>query len=107
MVADVSVELGELVSPGVPVAVLGDLGEWMVETTDLTELDVVLVEIGQPVIVRVDAIPNEKLTGEVMDIATVSTLTRGDVTYSVQIRLDETTLPLRWGMTVFVDIDVR
>jgi HlyD family secretion protein len=106
-VASVSLELGEVASPGVPVVTLADFSQWLVETTDLTELDVVAVSVGYPVEVRVDAIPDEVINGTVTDIADVSTLTRGDITYAVTIALDEASdLPLRWGMTVFVDVDV-
>lgn len=107
-VGDISVKPGEVVSPGVPVVALADFGGWLVKTTDLTELDVVSVAVGLPVDVRVDALPDEVIAGTVTDISRVSTLTRGDVTYEVTVRLEETSdLPLRWGMTAFVDIDVE
>ncbi|MFL7839957.1 MAG: HlyD family secretion protein [Candidatus Promineifilaceae bacterium] len=104
-IGDINVEIGELVGPGVPVIQFGDFGGWQVETTDLTELDIVALKLGLPVEVRVDALPGEVLTGTVTDIASVSKLNIGDVTYPVTISLDETNLPLRWGMTVEVDID--
>jgi HlyD family secretion protein len=108
-VADVSGRLGEIVAPGVPVLVLADMSGWLVTTTDLTELSVVSVGVGLPVEINVDAIPDVTLTGTVTDIATVSELARGDVVYEVTIRLDEAQareLPLRWGMTVFVNVEV-
>jgi multidrug resistance efflux pump len=107
-VADLPVKAGQVVAPGTPVAILSDSSNWLVETTDLTELDVVAVAVGYPVDVTVDAIPDEVVRGTVIDIDTTSTLTRGDVTYAVTIRLDQddaTALPLRWGMTAFVDVD--
>ena len=107
VVADIIPEVGEVVAAGMPVVMFGDFSDWIVETTDLTELDVVSLEVGDPVEVSIDAIPGEIVTGTVTDIATTSTLTRGDVTYTVTIVLDEASaLPLRWGMTVFVDVDV-
>lgn len=106
-VADITVDLGEVVGAGSPVVVVADFSGWLVETTDLSELDVVALKVGDPVEISVDAIPGETLTGTVTDIATSSTLTRGDVTYTVEIRLDAPDdLPLRWGMTVFVNVDV-
>ncbi|MCP4428705.1 MAG: HlyD family efflux transporter periplasmic adaptor subunit [Chloroflexi bacterium] len=95
---------GELASSGVPVVVLADMSEWLVETTDLTELDVAAIAVGDATEVRIDAIDDELLSGTVTEIATVSTLTRGDVTYAVTVQLDANTLPLRWGMTAFVDV---
>jgi len=106
-VGDINVEVGELVGPGVPVIQFGDFSSWQVETTDLTELDIVALKLGLPVEVRVDALPGEVLKGTVTDIASVSRLNIGDVTYPVTVSLEETGLPLRWGMTVEVDIDTE
>jgi HlyD family secretion protein len=108
-IADVSPRLGEMMTPGVPVVVLADMSSWRVKTTDLTELSVVSVGVGLPVEISVDALPDTNLSGTVTDIATVSQLVRGDVVYEVTIELDAAqaeTLPLRWGMTVFVNVDV-
>ncbi len=104
-IGNINVEIGELVGPGTSVIQFGDFEGWQVKTTDLTELDVVGVKLGLPAEVRVDALPGEVLEGTVTDIAAVSELVRGDVTYPVTIKLDETDLPLRWGMTATVDID--
>jgi HlyD family secretion protein len=106
-VASVTAEVGELVPPNLPVVQLGDFGSWQVETTDLTELDVVGVKLGLPVRVTVDALPGEELSGVVTDISAVSSLVRGDVTYPETITQDDTNLPLRWGMTAFVDIETE
>jgi HlyD family secretion protein len=104
-VADLGVEEGEVVSAGIPVITLADFDGWMVETTDLTELDVVAIAVGHPASVQIDALPGETLSGRVVDIAPASQEVRGDVTYAVKVDLDEQTeLPLRWGMTVFVTI---
>jgi HlyD family secretion protein len=108
VVAAVQVEPGEVVSSGVPVVTLADLDGWLVRTTDLQELDVVELQVGDPVEISIDAIPGEVLNGTVSRIANTSQITRGDVTYEVTITLDDTRdLPLRWGMTVFVDVDVE
>jgi HlyD family secretion protein len=107
-VANLEAELGEVATAGMPIVTLADFSEWRVETTDLTELDVVAIANGHPVQVRVDALPGETLYGTVTDIARVASLTQGDVTYQVQITLDaDHDLPLRWGMTAFVDIETR
>lgn len=103
-VARLDVEVGEAVSPGVEVVQLADFSGWLVETTDLTEIDVVNLDLGQEVDVTLDALPGERLTGTITQIANVSALKRGDVTYDVTVALADTGgLPLRWGMTAFVD----
>jgi HlyD family secretion protein len=104
-VGDILTEVGELVGPGFPVVRYADFGGWLVKTTDLTELDVVAVKNGLPAEVRFDALPGEEVSGTVTDIASVASVVRGDVTYEVTIALDESELPLRWGMTAFTDIN--
>ncbi len=107
-VGRLDVEVGELVAPGTPVISLGDSSTWYVETDDLTEIDVVQVAVGQPVRVTIDAIPDRDFEGVVTDIAPRSEIKRGDVTYTVTIELTDTDgVPLRWGLTAFVDIDVE
>lgn len=105
-IARINVSEGELVGGSVPVLSMADFSAWLVETTDLTELDVAQVTDGQSVTVSIDAIPDETVTGVVKDVALVSSLSSGDVVYAVEVQLDAAPdLPLRWGMTVAVDID--
>jgi HlyD family secretion protein len=79
-----------------------------VETDDLTEIDIVQVAVGQPAIVTIDAIPDREFNGVVTNIAPRSEIKRGDVTYTVTIKLtDADDAPLLWGLTVFVDINVE
>lgn len=107
VVANVNAKVGEVVVPGVPVVTLADFSGWQVETTDLTELNVVAVAVGFPAEITIDAFPGETLTGTITDISSVSNLVLGDVTYVVTVALDDPgDLPLRWGMTTFVTIDV-
>lgn len=106
VITSIPVRLGAIVSPGQAVSTIADLSDWLVRTTDLTELDVAAVSEGASVEVSFDAIPNESVTGEVSRIGLVSGLSQGDVVYEVTINLEEvTTLPLRWGMTAFVNVE--
>lgn len=108
VVAEFLVEEGELLASGFPAATYADFSHWQVETTDVTELDVVAISENDPVTILVDALAELRLKGMVVDISQSATQTRGDVTYVVTIRLNDVeNLPLRWGMTVYVDIDVR
>ncbi|MCA9980777.1 MAG: HlyD family efflux transporter periplasmic adaptor subunit, partial [Anaerolineales bacterium] len=94
--------------PGVPVATIADFSGWRVETTDLTELNVVAIGRGFPVEITVDAFPGEVVDGTVSDIAEESAIVLGDVTYRVDIDIDDDQgLPLRWGMTAFVNVDTN
>jgi multidrug resistance efflux pump len=98
---------GEMVAEGAPLATLADLSGWLVKTTDVTELDVPLIAVGNAVNVRFDALPGRVAAGEVTNIAAMADLTLGDVVYEVTVQLEDLPdLPLRWGMTAFVEFDV-
>ncbi len=107
-VADLTVEVGEIVSPGTPVVALADVSTWQIETDDLTEIDVVRVIENQPVEIRIDALEDEVFEGIVSRIKPRSETKAGDVTYTVVIDLIDSSDPrLRWGMTSFVEIQVE
>jgi multidrug resistance efflux pump len=106
-VTKVEVEVGETVTPGQAVVVLADLDRLQVRTTDLTELDVARVAVGQPVAVTVDGLPGVAWQGHVARIGLRSEDYRGDVVYPVYVELDEDTSDLRWGMTAVVEIEVE
>ncbi|MFQ5613332.1 MAG: efflux RND transporter periplasmic adaptor subunit [Anaerolineae bacterium] len=109
-VANLDIEVGEFVSPGVPVLTLADVSHWQIETDDLTEIDVVHVREGQPVAVSIDALPDDEFQGSVARIKPRSETKAGDVTYTVVIALDGDAAGdprLRWGMTTLVDISTR
>lgn len=105
-IVSVGLSEGELAAPAFPIVTMANYDSWQIETIDLTELDVALVAEGAPVAVRVDALPDLDLGGVVTAVSLLPNLSRGDVVYRVTIDLAETAdLPLRWGMTAFVDID--
>ena len=82
---------------------IGDLSNFRVETTDLSERDITGVNVGQTASVTVKAL-NQTFTGKVVDVARVSTTVGGDVVYKVTIALDSQPQGLRWGMTTDVAI---
>ena len=94
--------VGEFVSPGSPAAVVGDMSLWEVETTDLTELDVVKIKEGMEVTVELDALPDVELKGVVSSIKMLGENVQGDITYTVKIRLEDSDERLTWNMTAFV-----
>ncbi|MBM2851234.1 MAG: Biotin lipoyl 2 protein [Anaerolineales bacterium] len=106
-IVSLSTEVGEVVTPGAPVLVLVDISKWRMKTNDLSETDVVLVRLGQSVTATLDAFGDQTFHGVVTEIASIAETNRGNTTYAVTIDLDPTDAPLRWGMTAFVDIDVR
>jgi multidrug efflux pump subunit AcrA (membrane-fusion protein) len=104
-IVDLTINVGEQVAPGVTVAVLADFSSWIVETDDLTEIEIPEVSVGQSVTIVPDAIPDLELRGTVERISDVFEEKRGDITYTARITLDQTDERLRWGMTVVVTFE--
>lgn len=100
VVADVSVKAGEQVTADTRAISLADYGEWFVETTDVTELEVVNLSVGQTVTLRPDALPDLELTGTITEISNAFTQQGGDILYTVRIRVDGSDPSLKWGMTI-------
>jgi multidrug resistance efflux pump len=103
-VSKLNAHVGEWISPGQAMLVLSDLKNLRVETTDLSELDVVNVKQGQPVTVLIKAL-NANVPGKVLDIATEADKLGGDVVYKTTIALDEMPAGLRAGMSVDVQFE--
>jgi HlyD family secretion protein len=106
-IGNVYARVGEMLTPGQAVLALGDLAGMRVETTDLSEVDVARVAVGQPVNVTFDAIKGKTLAGKVARIAPMSSQGQGGVNYTVIVELDQLDPALRWGMTAFTDIQVK
>ncbi len=106
-VGTLSVRVGEVIAPGQPLVTLGDLATLRVETTDLDEIDVARVAVGQQAAVSFDALPEQVFTGHVAHISPMAELGSGGVNYTVIIEMDELNPAIRWGMTAFVDIEVE
>ena len=88
-----------------PVVTLADFTFWRVETDNLTEIEVIDVELGMKVLITADSLPDVELEGEVESIGIVFEEKRGDITYTVKIRLNDIDNRLRWGMTVVTVFD--
>ncbi len=85
---------------------MGDPAHMEVRTTDLRETDVVNVEIGMPVEVTFDALPDTIFDGTITQIAPVSNTDKGSTNYTIRIQVDDLDERLRWGMTAFVNIQI-
>ena len=104
-IADVAIEMGEQVSAESRAFSLMDTSSWIVETTDVTELEIVKIEEGQPVTIRADALSDVLMNGVVSEISQSSILQSGDVIYTVRIQMGEVDPRVKWGMTVEVTFE--
>ena len=103
----VEVRENELVAPGQPLVTIGDLTTLRVETTDLDEIDVARVQVGQDVDVTFDALPDQVFAGRVKRISPMAEPGGGGVNYTAIVELESLDPQIRWGMTAFVDIEVE
>lgn len=101
-VAELNAKVGESVSQGAIAGTVADFSNWLVKTTDLTELEVVNIQEGMPASVVLDAIPDATLNGTVESIAQTFAEKQGDVVYEVTVQLDDTNPGILWGMTAVV-----
>jgi multidrug efflux pump subunit AcrA (membrane-fusion protein) len=104
-VVKIDLKVGENVPLGKVAAIMADYSRWTVETTDLTEIDIVKVKEGQKVKVVLDAIPDLTLDGVVESIANVYEEKQGDITYKVTIAIEDKDPRMRWGMTAQVSFE--
>ncbi len=103
----IQVRQHELVAPGQPLVTIGDLTTLRVETTDLDEIDVARVQVGQEVDVTFDALPDEVFGGRVKRIYPQAESEGAGVNYTAIVDLTSLHPQIRWGMTAFVDIEVE
>ena len=107
-VTSINTGIGETITANAPVITIADLSGWLVETKNVTELDVPFIEVGDSVKVRLDAFPGQVLDGEIVRIAPKPSMFLGDIVYPVTVQLEnEPELPLRWGMTAVIEMDLE
>jgi HlyD family secretion protein len=75
----------------------------------LNEVDITKIKSGQKVNITFDAIENLNITGQVLDVDLVGTVSQGVVSYNVKIGLDIDDERIKSGMSVSASIitDIR
>ena len=102
VVAELSAKAGSSINAGEIAVTISDFSSWIINTTDVTEIDVVKLKEGQPVTVTLDAIPDAVLNGEVLSIGQNFSENQGDIVYEVTVLLTDQDPAMRWGMTAVV-----
>ncbi|MEX2547493.1 MAG: efflux RND transporter periplasmic adaptor subunit [Chloroflexota bacterium] len=103
-IAEVAVEVGEQAVAGQTVITIGDISGWLIETTDLSELEVVRLAVGDRATVDIEALPDLVIEGTVDRIQVRGTSADGGIVFAVAIRPDAHNPKLRWGMSATVHI---
>jgi HlyD family secretion protein len=101
-IAKVNVGRYESVTSGTSIATL--ISKEKIAEIALNEVDVAKIRVGQKTTLTFDAIEDLALTGQVVELDTVGTVSQGVVTYTVKIRLDVDDERVRPGMSVSANI---
>jgi len=102
VVAELKAKTGGSIRAGEIAVTVADFSSWLIKTTDLTELDVVMIKEGEPAMITLDALPGVALNGEIQTIGQTFSENQGDVVYEVTVVLNEGHPAMRWGMTAVV-----
>ncbi len=104
-VLSVGPQVGEPVTAATAVVVLADLEHYYIDAS-IDETDVGRLQIGQDVVITLDAFPDATLNGKVTRVDLLGSAVQGVVTYSVEIKVTSGQATLRPNMTATVDIVV-
>jgi HlyD family secretion protein len=104
-IASISLKAGQPVPSGQVVVIIADFERWIIETDDLTEIELPKIQVGQPVTVEFDSLSDMVFDGVVESISPYYELKRGDVTYTVKIAIEQIDPRLQWGMTAVVNFE--
>ncbi len=101
----VALNAGEYAQPGLPVILVSNTSALQVETTDLSERDVLRVQTGGAALVTIKAL-GETIPGVVLNVSPVASTLGGDVVYKTTLQLEKPYPPgLRAGMSVTVSFE--
>lgn len=106
-ISTVDVKVGEQVTPGTEIVRLADFSAWEIQTTDLTEINIVKVSEGSAVTLTFDAIPDLELPGTVARTKSLGENRQGDIVYTVTVKPAKSDERLRWNMTAKVSIEPK
>ena len=104
-----SVEPGQTVAASLQAPVLFTLAENLAQMelhVDVDEADVGKIQAGQTAIFSVDAYPDRKYPAEITQVRFGAKTTNGVVTYETILKVDNSDISLRPGMTATADITV-
>ena len=97
---------GDLIAPNSLAFRIDNLDTLLVDVA-ISEVDIIQINVGQPVTLSFDAILGNEYTGEVVDVSPVGNLQQGLVSFEVTIKLVDADEEVRPGLTAGVQIVVR
>ncbi len=105
-ITSIEISAGELVQPGQAVITLASLDHLRIETTDLSERDLLEVQTGQSASILIEAL-KEEFPGKVVGISPIAGTLGGDVVYTVILEFDTQPPDVLWGMSAEVHFQMK
>ncbi|MDP2934682.1 MAG: efflux RND transporter periplasmic adaptor subunit [bacterium] len=102
IVTNIGVEKGDTIGSSTLISTL--ITKQQIAEISLNEVDVAQVKIGQKVTLTFDAIEDLTISGEVLEVDTLGTVSQGVVSYNVKIGFDTQDERVKPGMTVSASI---
>ena len=97
-IANLNLNVGDTVGSGTSAATL--ITSQDLAVLSLNEVDAAKVAVGQQATLTFDAIPNLSLTGAIVDVSPLGTVTQGVVSYAIKIGFTSQDPRVKAGMTV-------
>jgi membrane fusion protein, multidrug efflux system len=92
----------ELVAAASPILVLGAQDKGFVVRTGLADREIVQVKLGDPALIRLDALPDAVLKGKVTEVASAADSASG--MFRIEVSVDSVDLPLKSGLVAKLTI---
>jgi RND family efflux transporter MFP subunit len=105
IVANFETKKGDSISPSTIICSL--ITKQKIAEISLNEIDAAKVKIGQKATLTFDALPDLTLTGKVVEIDTIGTVSQGVTSYGVKISLDTDNENIKPGMSVNAEIIIE
>jgi RND family efflux transporter MFP subunit len=99
-----NIKKGDLVSPNQSIGTL--MANQKLAKIALNEIDVAQIKVGQLVVLSLDAFPELKIKGKIIEISSVGKEAQGVVSYDVKILFDDNNPAIKTGMSVSAEIVV-
>lgn len=105
IVAAVNYRVGDQAASAQPAVVLIDQSALSIQV-NLAEVDIPKIQLGQPVNITLDALPDRSFTGHVSYVSPAGTNVQGVVNFAVTVTLDDADSAVKPGMTATANIIV-
>lgn len=100
VIAETEINKGESISSGTTIATI--ITDQKIAEITLNEVDASLIGVGQKAILEFDAIEGLSITGQVVEVDILGTVTQGVVSYDVKVSFDIQDNRVKSGMSVSV-----